>query len=120
VIILIARFEVDPSALTALRPLLDTTMRATWEESDCLSYSIAVESEAAGVISVVERWRSEAALLDYLATPAMTAFGDALNVVVISMDAHVYDVTGERALPPPPAFQARPTLTLVVGSGVGV
>lgn len=112
-IILIARCEIDPAALPALKPLLDRTMQATWNESDCLSYSIAVESEAAGVVTIVERWRSEAALADYLATPAMLDFHDALQPALLSLDARVYDVAGERPLQPPPA--RRPMLALVSG-----
>ncbi len=112
-IILIARCEIDPEALPALKPLLDRTMRTTWEESDCLSYSIAVESEAAGVVTIVERWRSEAALLDYLATPAMLEFHDALQPVLISLDARIYDVTGERTLPMPQRGSPAVALRLV-------
>ena len=114
-IILIARCEIDPDALPALKPLLDRTMRLTWDESDCLSYSLAVESEAAGVVTIVERWRSEAALLDYLATPAMVEFHDALQPALLSLDARIYDVAGERPLLPPPSSAARPALQLVGG-----
>lgn len=117
-IILIARCEVDPDALAALKPMVEATMRLTWEETDCLSYSIAVESEAAGVMVIVERWRSEAALRDYLATPAMRDFHDALQPVLISLDARIYDVSGERALPLPSLREAtarEPVLRLVHG-----
>jgi len=110
VIILVARLEVDPAALPRLRPLLEQTMRSTWEESDCLSYSIAVESEAEGIITIVERWRSEAAVVAYLDTPAMAAFKEAVDAALITMDVKLYDVVGERALPTPPS---RPRLTLV-------
>ena len=113
-IILIARCEIEPAAVARLQPILERTMRLTWEESDCLSYSIAVESEAAGVVTIVERWRSEAALLAYLATPAMIEFHDALQPALISLDATIYDVTGERPLPLPP-LSARPVLALVSG-----
>ena len=115
-IILIARCEIDPAALPALKPLLDRTMRLTWEESDCLSYSIAVESEAAGVVTIVERWRSEAALTDYLATPAMLEFHDALQPALVSLDARIYDVAGERPLPLP--APAAPRLSLVGANGM--
>ena len=117
-IILIARCELDPAALPALRPLLERTMQATWDESDCLSYSIAVESEAAGVVTIVERWRSEAALTDYLATPAMVEFHDALQPAIITLDATIYDVAGERPLPMPAArAAAAPVLSLVGANG---
>lgn len=115
-IILVARCEVEPAALPALKPLLDRTMTSTWDESDCLSYSIAVESEAGGVVTIVERWRSEAALLDYLATPAMLDFHDALQPVLVSLDARIYDVAGERPLPMPQARVTHPGLALVGGA----
>jgi quinol monooxygenase YgiN len=115
-IILIARCEIDPDALAALKPRVEETMRLTWEETDCLSYSIAVESEAAGVMIIVERWRSEAALRDYLATPAMRDFHEALQPVLISLDARIYDAAGERPLPMPgPLPEPRAPLTLVHG-----
>lgn len=117
-IILIARCEIEPTMLAGLQPLLDRTMQATWDESDCLGYSIAVESEAAGVVTIVERWRSEAALLDYLATPAMLDFHDALQPALLGVDARIYDVAGERPLPPPAARSTRPALALVGGNGI--
>jgi len=120
-IVLIARCELDPAALPGLKPLLLQTMRDTWDGSDCLSYSIAIEDEAAGVVTIVERWRSEAALLAYLATPPMLAFHDALQPAIITFDARIYDVAGERPLPPPPGRSAAPPprLTLVyAGNGI--
>ena len=111
-IILIARCEIDPDMLPALKPLLDRTMRLTWDESDCLSYSIAFENEARGVVTIVERWRSEAALTDYLATPAMLEFHDALQPALLGFDARIYDATDERSLPMP-AARREPALRLV-------
>ncbi len=116
-IILIARCEIDPAALPRLRPMLERTMRLTWDESGCLSYSIAVESEAEGVITIVERWESERALLDYLATPAMLDFHDAVQAALITIDARIYDVAGERSLPPPPIRKAALS---VVGAANGI
>ena len=118
-IILIARCEVDPAILPGLKPLLDRTMRATWDESDCLSYSIAVESEAEGVVTMVERWRSEAALLAYLATPTMQAFRAAIKPAILSLDARIYDVDGDRPLPSPHGdwlHDDTPALRLVGGA----
>lgn len=115
-IIFIARCEVDPAALPRLRPMIDRTMRMTWEESGCLSYSIAVESEADGVVIIVERWASETALLDYLATPAMIEFHDAMQPAIISLDARIYDAAGERPMPLPPP--RKPVLALVGANGI--
>ena len=109
-IILIARCEITPAALPRLRPLLERTMQSTWEESGCLGYSIAIESEGPGVITIVERWRSEAALLDYLSTPEMLDFHDTLQAGIVSLDARIYDVSGERPLSDPPTRVKSPNV----------
>lgn len=97
-IIVIGRAEVEPQAIAQLRPALDAMMRATWDESGCLSYSMAVESESEGVITVVERWADEAALQAHFASPHMAAFKAAALGVILSMDVKLFDVTGERSL----------------------
>jgi len=97
-IIIIARVECDPARLDALQPALDAMMRATWEESGCLSYSMAVESRAHGICTIVERWTSEADLKTHFASPHMAAFQAAIAGVARSIDARLYDVTGERPL----------------------
>ena len=97
-IIVIARAEFEPEKIEALQPALDAMMRATWEESGCLSYSMAVESREHGICTIVERWESEASLQEHFATPHMAAFNAAIMGHVRSVDARLYDVTGERAL----------------------
>ena len=97
-IIVIARVEVDPADLPQIRPILDAMMRATWEESGCLSYSMAVESETDGVISIVERWQDEVALRAHFGTPHMAAFKAAVFGLFKSLDGTIYDVAGERPL----------------------
>ncbi|TRW16769.1 putative quinol monooxygenase [Glacieibacterium frigidum] len=95
-IIVIGRAEVDPADIARLRPALDAMMRATWEESGCLSYSMAVEGDS--VVTIVERWADEAALKAHFATPHMAAFNAQIKGAVRSMDLKMYDVTGERSL----------------------
>lgn len=115
-IIVVARIEVDPASLPRLRPLLDRLSQMTWHESGCLSYSIAVESESDGIISLVERWQDEAALHAYLATPAMMALKAEFTPEQITVDARIYDVTGERPLP---EAKPPPVLTIVTrGNGI--
>ena len=63
-IIVIARIEFDPARLEEIEPALDAMMRATWEESGCLGYSMAIENRREGICSIVERWESEESL-DY-------------------------------------------------------
>ena len=97
-IIIIARIEFDPQELEALQPALDAMMRATWDESGCLSYSMAIESREQGLCSIVERWESEAVLKAHFATAHMAAFNAAILGHVRSVDAKLYDVVGEREL----------------------
>ena len=97
-VIIIARIEFDPDEIDALQPALDAMMRATWDESGCLSYSMAVESREQGICTIVERWESEAVLKQHFAAPHMADFNAAVLGHVRSVDARLYDVTGERAL----------------------
>ncbi len=97
-IIVIARVEADPARLDELKPALAAMMRASWNESGCLSYSLAVEDAAAGVIIATERWASEADLTAHFASPHMATFNAAIAGAVRSMDARMYDVANERPL----------------------
>jgi len=98
VIIIIARAEFDPARLDELQPALDAMMRSTWEESGCLSYSMAIENRAEGICTIVERWESEGSLKSHFATAHMAQFQAAIVGAVRSIDARIYDVTGERPL----------------------
>jgi quinol monooxygenase YgiN len=97
-IIVIARAEFDPARLEELEPALQAMMAATWAESGCLSYSMAIESRGDGICTIVERWASEADLKAHFATPHMAAFNKAIMGAVRSVDAKMYDATNERAL----------------------
>ncbi len=97
-IIVIARAEFDPARLDELQPALDAMMHATWEESGCLSYSMAIENRAEGICTIVERWESEAALRDHFAEPHMAAFNVAIKGAVRAIDARIYDASNERPL----------------------
>lgn len=99
-IIVIARVKFDPARLEELQPALDAMMRATWEESGCLSYSMAIESREDGIGTIVERWRDEADLRAHFASPHMAAFDAAVDGAIYSVDARMYDVVGERPLQP--------------------
>ncbi|KPF78268.1 hypothetical protein IP88_04360 [alpha proteobacterium AAP81b] len=97
-IIVIARAEFDPARLDELQPALDAMMRATWEESGCLGYSMAIESREQGIAMIVERWESAAALKAHFATPHMAAFNAAVMGAVRDLDARMYDASNERPL----------------------
>ncbi len=119
-IIVVARIEVDPASIPRLRPLLDRIMQFTWEASGCLSYSFSVESETDGILSLVERWEDEAALRAYLGTPTMVEFKAAIDAEQVTIDAHVYDVTGERPLREAMTKAAGPALYVVGGGANGI
>lgn len=99
-IIVIARAEVDPERMDALQPALDAMMRATWEESGCLSYSMAIESRERGVVTIVERWENDDALKSHFGQPHMADFNQAVAGAIRSLDAKIYDVVNERPLVP--------------------
>jgi len=75
-------------------------MRATWDESGCLSYSIAIESREDGIATIVERWRDETDLRAHFDSPHMAAFNAAVDGAIYSVDARMYDVVDERPLKP--------------------
>ncbi len=99
-IIILGRAEVDPARLRDLRPALKELMRATFEESGCLSYSLAMESDGfdgrPAVLTIAERWADEAALKAHFNAPHMAAFNKAAEGAILSMDARMFDATNER------------------------
>ncbi|MFZ4688359.1 MAG: putative quinol monooxygenase [Polymorphobacter sp.] len=97
-LIIIARIEFDPDRMDDIEPALDAMMRATWEESGCLSYSMAIENRALGICSITERWESEASLKSHFASPHMATFLAAIDGAARSTDAMMYDVVNERPL----------------------
>lgn len=97
-IIVIARAEVEPGHLPRVRDALGVLSRATWEESGCLSHSTAIESEETGVIIIVERWDDGTSMATHLASPHLATFKAAVDGAMRTIDAKVYDVTGEREL----------------------
>jgi quinol monooxygenase YgiN len=101
-IIVHGRAEFDPSQLEALRPALQEMMRRTFEESGCLSYSLAIEDEGGegrpAVLTIAERWSSEADLVSHDASPHMTAFRNAVAGALWSVDLKMFDATNERPL----------------------
>lgn len=98
-IIIIARAEIDPEALATVEAAMAKMMRATWQEPGCISYSMAVEDRARGIVTVVERWEDEAAVRRHFAMPHMAVFNATVAGHGRSMDARMYDAGNERPLP---------------------
>lgn len=97
-LIIIARIEFDPARMDTIEPALDAMMRATWEDTGCLSYSMAIENRAEGICTIVERWASEASLKSHFASAHMARFVAAIEGAARSTDAMMYDVVNERPL----------------------
>ncbi|WP_199554980.1 putative quinol monooxygenase [Sandaracinobacteroides hominis] len=101
-IIVIGRAELDPARLADVRPALTEMMRHTFEESGCLSYSLAIEHDGAdgrpAVLSLAERWVDEAAIREHAASPHMAAFNKAVAGAFYSFDARMFDASNERPL----------------------
>jgi quinol monooxygenase YgiN len=101
-IIIIGRAEVDPTRLEGLKPALQDMMRATFEESGCLSYSMAIEDEGGdgrpAVIAITERWSGEGDLASHGASAHMKAFNKAAAGAFWSLDLKIFDASNERPL----------------------
>lgn len=101
-IIIIGRAEVDPARLEQLRPALREMMRHTFEESGCLSYSLAVEDpggpDAPAILTIAERWADECALKAHFESDHMVAFNRAAEGAVWSIDVKMFDAANERPL----------------------
>ena len=101
-IIIIGRAEVDPDRVEALRPALQEMMRRTFEESGCLSYSLAIEDPGGdgrpAVMTIAERWEDECALKAHFESDHMAAFNKAVDGAVWLIDAKMFDAANERPL----------------------
>jgi quinol monooxygenase YgiN len=97
-IIVIGRIAFDPAQYHRIEPATRAMMQATWAESGCLSYSIAIEDPDEGIGLVVERWASVADLKAHFATPHMAAFNAAIEGAILGMDVKVFDAGNERSL----------------------
>ncbi len=101
-IIIIGRAEVDPDRVEELRPALQAMMRQTFEESGCLSYSLAVEDPGGNgrpaVLAITERWEDECALKAHFESDHMAAFNKAAEGAIWSIDVRMFDGANERPL----------------------
>jgi quinol monooxygenase YgiN len=77
-----------------------TMLKKVRAEDGCLHYSLLVEDAGAGVVNVVERWESDAALANHLKQPWIVTFFNKHGPRMTGMDVHIYDIAGgPRALP---------------------
>lgn len=89
--------RTDPSAARELADDLRAGIGRTLREDGCLSYSFALDDEAAGTVLVLERWRDEASLAAHLAGPEI---GNLLGKWQgrITLEVSKYDLSNERGM----------------------
>lgn len=97
-LVVIGSAQVDPAAIPQLKVAAAEMMAATRAEAGCLSYSLAVEDEAAGTMTIAERWADEASLRAHGATPHMAAFNKAIGPSIRSIDIKIYAADREISL----------------------
>ena len=98
-IIVLGYMKLDPSAIDDhLKAAMQTAMAATRQEEGCYRYSLPLENEADGTVSISELWASEDALKAHGKAPHMATFGTALKGKVRGMDIKMYDGGNERPI----------------------
>ncbi|MGB3721244.1 MAG: putative quinol monooxygenase [Pacificimonas sp.] len=98
-IVVLGYMKLDSAAIDDdLKAAMQTVMTTTRGETGCHRYSLALEDEAAGTVSISELWADADALKAHGAQPHMAAFGAALKGKVRAMDLKMYDADNERAL----------------------
>lgn len=90
--------SVDPASVGALKTAAAAMMAETRKEQGCLHYSLAIEDEEAGILSISERWADEASLKGHFKAPHMVVFNAVLAGKVRRLDVKLYDASGERAI----------------------
>jgi quinol monooxygenase YgiN len=90
--------KVDPAAVPQLKVAAAEMMAATRAEPGCEFYSLAIEDEAAGLMTIAERWSDEASLRAHAKTPHMAAFNKAIGPSVRGMDLKIYEGDREVSL----------------------
>lgn len=98
-LIVIGTARFDPAHIAALRPAAAAMMKATQAEAGCIAYHFAEDLAEPGLVHIVERWESQAALDAHIKAPHGKVFNEALAATPPkAFHVKVYDGTGERVL----------------------
>lgn len=87
---------VDPASLDEFLAAVERMEEITRTEDGCLYYAMALDDAATGQITILERWRDEAALRVHLATDHVKKFVEQITPMLISMEGALYDAVNER------------------------
>lgn len=68
-------------------------------EDGCVFYSVLVENHEAGLVSISEIWRDEAAWAVHFQQPWTTAFFEKYGPQMIGSTLQMYDMSNQRDLP---------------------
>jgi quinol monooxygenase YgiN len=66
--------RVPPGNVVAARPAMEQMIRASRAEAGCLDYAYSIDLMDPGLIRVIERWESRAALDAHFKTAHMTTW----------------------------------------------
>jgi quinol monooxygenase YgiN len=84
-LIVLAQAKLGEGALEQGRAALSAMVKASREESGCISYAYAQDILDPAILQITEQWRDEAALAEHFATPHMAAFQKALGELDIEI-----------------------------------
>jgi quinol monooxygenase YgiN len=90
---------IRAEAVGIFRSIMSELAAQTRAEEGCRLFSLGVEDERQGRITVLEIWSSEQALARHHEQAYTRKFLETLGDAILRLDLAVYDVSGSRALP---------------------
>lgn len=95
-IIVGGKIAIDPQHMPALQPDIHALEAVTRTEAGCQFYAMAIDDAAAGSITVLEMWDSEAHLKTHLAQDNTKAFIAKWGDKFTEMGVKLYEVSEAR------------------------
>ncbi len=90
---------LDPAVIADFQHEVAAMIGRVRAEKGCHHYSLLVEDAAAGLVNVLESWDDDAALIQHLRQPWITAFFSRFAPAMRAHTIQVYDIAGARPLP---------------------
>ena len=96
-IVVSGHIRVRPDKMDELRPSMRAALEATRKETGCLLYAYGEDVLEPGLIRIVERWQSWAAIAAHSKTPHIKAWADAREAAggTLERDILAHEVSGE-------------------------
>jgi quinol monooxygenase YgiN len=104
VLIVAGAMTLSRAGLAALQGIYASHRGATEAEPGCVRFSLGIAADDvgatdAGLVTVLEIWRDEAALRDHYVQPHTAFFLRAIGPHIVALDVHRYDSDQPRPLP---------------------